>query len=47
MFLLQVALIFWIVGLLLDFTMRGIIHLLTAITGLFFQLMMQMFNSRS
>jgi len=47
MFLLQVAIIFWTVGFLLDFALRGVIHLLTAITGLFFQLIMQVFNGRT
>jgi hypothetical protein len=47
MFLLQVAIIFWTVGFLLAVTLRGVIHLLTAITGLFFQLMMQVFNGRT
>jgi hypothetical protein len=47
MFLLQVAIIFWTVGLLLAFTLRGVIYLLAAITGLFFQLMMQVFNGRT
>jgi hypothetical protein len=47
MFLLQVAIIFWIVGLLLAFTLRGVIHLVTEITGLSFQRMMQVFNNRT
>ena len=46
MFLLQVAIIFWIVGLLLAFTPRGVIHLLSALTGMFFQVLMQVFNGR-
>ena len=46
MFLLQVAIIFWIVGLMLAFTLRGVIHLLSALTGMFFQVLMQVFNGR-
>jgi len=47
MFLLQVAIIYWIVSLLLAFTLRGVLHLLMAITGLFFQMIMQVFNGRT
>jgi len=47
MFLLQVAIIIWIVGLLLAFTLRGVLHLLMTITGFFFQGIMQVFHSRT
>jgi hypothetical protein len=46
MFLLQVAIIFWIVGFLLAFALRGIIHLLTAVTVMLAQLVAQVFNGR-
>jgi hypothetical protein len=45
--LAAVAIIFWIVGHLLAFTLRGVIHLVTEITGLSFQRMMQVFNNRT
>ena len=46
MFFLQVAIVFWVVGFLLAFTLRGVIHLLSALTGTFFQVLMQVFNGR-
>jgi len=46
MFFLQVAIVFWIVGFLLAFTLRGVIHLLNALTATFFQVLMQVFNGR-
>jgi hypothetical protein len=46
MFLLRVAIIFWVIGFFLAFTLRGVIHLLSALTGMFFQVIMQVFNGR-
>ena len=46
MFLLQVAIIFWIVGFFLAIALRGVIHLLTALTVLLAQLVVQLFNGR-
>ena len=46
MFLLQVAIIFWIVGFLLAFALRGVIDLLTALTVTVAQLVLQMVHSR-
>jgi hypothetical protein len=47
MFFLQIAIIFWIIGFLLAFTLRGVIHLLSALTVMFFQVIMQVFNGRT
>ena len=46
MFLLQVAIIFWIVGFLLAFALREVIHLLAALTVTVAQLVLQMVNGR-
>ena len=46
MFFLQVAIVFWVVGFVLAFTLGAIIHLLNALTGTFFQVLMQVFNDR-
>lgn len=46
MFLLQVAIIFWTVGFLLAFALRGAIHLLTALTVTVAQLVLQMVDDR-
>ncbi|HET9129627.1 MAG TPA: hypothetical protein VFO86_01700 [Terriglobia bacterium] len=46
MFLLQVAIIFWIVGFLLAFALRGAIYLLTALTVTVAQMVLQMGNGR-
>jgi len=46
MFLLQVAIIFWTVGFLLAFTMRGIIQLFSALEVMLAQLIVQVFSRR-
>jgi len=46
MFFLQVAIVLWVVGFLLAFTLRGVIHLLSALTESFFEALMQVFNGR-
>jgi len=46
MFLLQVAIIFWTVGFLLAFTMRGIIQLFSALAVMLAQLIVQVFSRR-
>jgi hypothetical protein len=46
MFLLQVAIIFWLLGFFLSIALRGVINLLTALTVLLAQLVVQLFNGR-
>ena len=46
MFLLRVAILFWIVGFLLAFALRGVLHLLTAAAVMLAQLVVQVYNSR-
>ena len=46
MILLRLAIIFWTVGFFLAFALRGVIHLLTALTVMLAQLVVQLFNGR-
>lgn len=46
MILLRVAIIFWSVGFFLAFALRGFIQLLTALTMMLAQLIVQVFNGR-
>jgi hypothetical protein len=46
MFFLRAAIIFWIVGFFLAFTLRGVIQLLSAFAVMLAQLIVQVFNGR-